>query len=169
MGRNTLRNIPKITPPQSLPNIPSSMPPAPGMPSAPGMPPALPPPSGGAYTDPISTTLFSLSTNPYLIGVFMILLNLGGRFLPLELTKNQEAFLQSPFVRPLILFTVIFIATRNLAVAFWLTLAIFSILWFLANEKSDWCIVPGWKEFNEDDKIKEKAYQENIQKLNKTL
>lgn len=156
MGRNNLKNIPKI--PQHIPNIPVAPPP--------GMPPGLPPPSGGSYIDPISSTLFSLSTNPYLIGVFMILLNLGGRFLPLELTKNQEAFLQSPIVRPLILFTVIFIATRNLAVAFWLTLAIFSILWFLANEKSDWCIIPGWKETNDDDK--EKAYQENIKKLNST-
>jgi hypothetical protein len=163
MGRNNLRNIPKITS-QPLPNIQSSIQ---SVPPPPGMPPALPPPSGGSYIDPISSILFSLSTNPYLIGVFMILLNLGGRFLPLELTKNQEAFLQSPIVRPLILFTVIFIATRNLAVAFWLTLAIFSILWFLANEKSDWCIVPGWNESNNDDK--EKAYQENIKKLNKSL
>jgi hypothetical protein len=162
MGRNNLRNIPKITPPP-LPNITSSASSVP----PPGMPPALLPTSGGSYIDPISSTLFSLSTNPYLIGIFMILLNLGGRFLPLELTKNQEAFLQSPIVRPLILFTVIFIATRNLAVAFWLTLAIFSILWFLANEKSDWCIIPGWKEVNDDDK--EKIYQENIKKLNKLL
>lgn len=165
MGRNNLKNIPKITP-QHTPNI-SSVPPS-VPPSAPGMPPTLLPSSGGSYIDPISSTLFSLSTNPYLIGVFMILLNLGGRFLPLELTKNQEAFLQSSFVRPLILFTVIFIATRNLFVAFWLTLAIFSILWFLANEKSDWCIVPGWKESNDDDKEKEKIYQENIKKLNNT-
>ena len=143
------KNIPTSNPPQTAPAIP-------GIPNAPV-------PSGGAIIDPLSSILYTLNTNPYLIGVFMILLNLGGRFLPLELTKNQESFLQSPFIRPLILFTVIFIATRNLAVAFWLTLAIFSLLWFIANEKSEWCIIPGWKEVNNDEK--EKAYQENIKKI----
>jgi hypothetical protein len=143
------------------------LPSAPAPSAPPGMPVPPTPPSGGALIDPFSTILYTLNTNPYLIGIFMILLNLGGRFLPLELTKNQEAFLQSSFIRPLILFTVIFIATRNLAVAFWLTLAIFSILWFLANEKSEWCIVPGWNETNIDDK--EKAYSENMKKIHEKL
>jgi len=151
MGKNNIKNGLKPT----IPSIPSSIPNVPGIPQ--------PHPVGGSYIDPVSTILYTLNTNPYLIGIFMILLNLGGRFLPLELTKNQESFLQSPFVRPLILFTVIFIATRNLAVALWLTLAIFSLLWFLANEKSDWCIIPGWKEI--DNEEKDKAYVENMKKM----
>jgi hypothetical protein len=157
MGKNNLKNASN-----NLKNPLSSPPSIPGVPNAP-----QPPISGGAMIDPLSSMLYTLNTNPYLIGVFMILLNLGGRFLPLELTKNQESFLQSPFVRPLILFTVIFIATRNLAVAFWLTLAIFALLWFLANEKSEWCIIPGWKEINNDEK--EKAYQENMKILSQTI
>ena len=117
----------------------SALPPPP----PPGVP--VPPQISGAV-DPLSMTLFSLNSNPYLIGIFMILLNLGARFLPMELTKQQEAFLQHSFVRPVILFVVIFIGTRNLAVAFWLTLGIFSLLWFFANEKSAFCMIPGWCE-----------------------
>jgi hypothetical protein len=108
--------------------------------------PVPPSPQTGGMIDPLSMTLFSLNSNPYLIGIFMILLNLGARFLPMELTKQQEAFLQHGFVRPVILFVVIFIGTRNLAVAFWLTLGIFSLLWFFANEKSTFCMIPGWCE-----------------------
>lgn len=119
-------------------NQSAPLPPPPGVPTAP-----LPPQTGGMI-DPLSMTLFSLNSNPYLIGMFMILLNLGARFLPMELTKQQEAFLQHGFVRPIILFVVIFIGTRNLAVAFWLTLGIFSLLWFFANEKSAFCMIPGW-------------------------
>ena len=142
------------------------MPPAP--PSASNLPPPFPGgpplPQQGGSLDPLSSTLFSLNTNPYLIGMLMILLNLGGRFLPMELTKQQEAFLQNGWVRPVILFTAIFIATRNLAVAFWLTLIIFSILWFLANETSAFCMIPGWcKQLHEPLEEQEDLYKKNIE------
>ena len=72
--------------------------------------------------DGFSQLIMALNGNPYVIGVFMLFLNLGGRFLALELTKKQEEFMQQRWVRPLLFFTVIFIATRNLAAAFWITL-----------------------------------------------
>ena len=100
----------------------------------------------------------------------MILLNLGGRFLPMELTKQQEAFLQTAWVRPIILFVVIFIGTRNLAVAFWLTLGIFSILWFFANEKSAFCMIPGWCEHShEPSKMHESLYTKNLTHIRSNL
>jgi hypothetical protein len=109
-------------------------------------------PDGGTM-DVLSTTLFSLNNNPYIIAVFMLLLNLGGRSLSMELTKKQEEFLQHRWLRPVIFFTVIFVATRNLAVAFWMTFFLFLILWIVANEKSPFCLVPGWREDNPSEKI----------------
>ena len=93
----------------------------------------------------------------------MLLLNLGGRFLSLELTKKQEAFLQAPWIRPLLFFTVIFIATRNLVVAFWVTILFFFVIWVVANENSPYCMIPSWC----DSKHKEagQTYMENVQKL----
>ncbi len=102
-------------------------------------------PEVGGSMDVISTVIATLNTNPYLIGVLMLLLNLGGRFLSFELTKKQEAFLQQAWLRPLIFFTVIFVATRNLAVAFWVTLFFFFIIWIVANENSRFCLIPGWR------------------------
>jgi hypothetical protein len=96
--------------------------------------------------DPISATLAVVNSNPYLIGVFYLFLNLGGRFLSLELTKRQEWFLAQPIIRPFILFAVMFISTRNIAVAFWTTAGILSVLWVFANENSDFCLIPGWRE-----------------------
>ena len=43
-----------------------------------------------ATADIISQTLMTMSANPYIIGAFYLLMNLGGRFLSLELTKKQE-------------------------------------------------------------------------------
>lgn len=106
-------------------------------------------PDVGGSLDPISATILSLNSNPYLVGMMILLLNLGGRFLSLELTKKQEAFLQSPYIRPLLFFTVIFIATRNLVVAFWITLLFFFIIWVVANEHSPFCIIPQWSDEND--------------------
>lgn len=129
------------------------------IPSSPPFP--APPQQGGL--DPISSTIASLNTNPYLIGMFMLLLNLGGRFLSLELTKKQEAFLQSPVLRPLLFFTVIFIATRNLAAAFWVTLLLFFILWVAVNENSPFCMIPEW--CGHETKNEHENYTNNVKKM----
>ena len=115
-----------------------------------------------AIQDPLSSTLSMLNANPYLIGVFYLFLNLGGRFLSLELTKRQEWFLSQPILRPFILFAVMFISTRNLSVAFWTTVGILSVLWVFANENSAFCIIPGWKE-----KPPAVNYDANMSKLKK--
>jgi hypothetical protein len=123
--------------------------------------PPLPPMVGGM--DPISNTIMWLNTNPYLVGTLMLLLNLGGRFLSLELTKKQEAFLQAAWVRPAIFFTVIFVATRNLVVAFWITLMFFFVIWVAANENSPFCMIPSW--CGHDVKTPADVYEANIGSL----
>lgn len=115
--------------------------------------------------DPLSFAIMTMNTNPYFIGMFMLLLNLGGRFLSLELTKKQEAFLQAQWVRPLIFFTVIFMATRNVVAAFWLTVMFFFVIWVVANENSPFCMIPSWCGHNIDEQTK--VYQNNVEKLQK--
>ncbi len=90
---------------------------------------------------PISALIAGMNTNPYFIGLMMLLMNLGGRFLSLEVTKGQEAFLSHPFVRRGLIFVVLFIATRNLVTAFWLWLLIIMSLGYLFNENSALCVL----------------------------
>ncbi len=149
-------NLPVASPP--MPSVPASGPPT-GVPTG---PPAMPMPVGGNI-DFLSSTIMSFNSNPYIIGLFMLLLNLGGRFLALELTKKQEEFLQHKFLRPLLFFTVIFIATRNLVAAFWVTLFFFFIIWVVANENSPFCMVPSW--CGHDTEGDKQKYQANVGKL----
>ena len=93
----------------------------------------------------------------------MLLLNLGGRFLSFELTKKQEAFLQAAWVRPMIFFTVIFMATRNVVVAFWVTLLFFFIIWVVAYENSPFCMIPDWCGHNQAEE--KRNYLQNVQRL----
>jgi hypothetical protein len=117
--------------------------------------------------DAISATLMALSGNPYIIGIFYMFLNLGGRFLSLELTKRQEWFLSQPYVRPFILFAVLFIATRNLAVALYTSIFILAVLWLFANENSVLCLIPSWRTNKPDHVNNDKTYNETMAKLQK--
>jgi len=85
--------------------------------------------------------LHNINTNPYLLGIAYIILNVGGRFMALSVTPAQEAFLQNILFRPLLLFAIMFIGTRNLVVAFWLTTAIIIVMHYLLNEESDWYLL----------------------------
>ena len=126
-------------------------------------PPPMPNPAQVGAADPLSSTIMLINTNPYIIGLFMLLLNLGGRFLALELTKKQEEFLQSRWLRPLLFFTVIFIATRNLAAAFYVTILFFLIVWVVANENSPYCMIPSWCGHNVE--TAKNNYEQNVNKL----
>jgi hypothetical protein len=89
---------------------------------------------------PVEAFLQIFNNNPYFIGLMMLILNLGGRFISLEVTKKQEQFLQHPWVRRVLIFTVLFVATRSIWVAFWSTLTFVLFLGYLFNENSSLCI-----------------------------
>lgn len=106
---------------------------------------ALPPMMGSVpaemgFINPLEMFINSLNTNPYFIGFMMLLLNLGGRFIGMEMSKEQEKTFQHPWIRKFFIFTVFFVATRNILVAAALTIVTLLLLAFLLNETSDFYI-----------------------------
>ncbi len=91
--------------------------------------------------DSLLLSIHEINMNPYILGVAYILLNLGGRFMVLSVTPAQEAFLQNIVFRPLLLFAIMFIGTRNMVVAFWMTMVVIVSLHYLFNENSDWYLL----------------------------
>jgi hypothetical protein len=104
------------------------------------------PPAAGevSLSDKVLSSIHDINMNPYLLGLAYILLNLGGRFMVMSVTPAQEAFLQNIVFRPLLLFAIMFIGTRNLVVAFWLTLVVLLLLHYLLNENSGWYLLRPW-------------------------
>lgn len=104
------------------------------------LPPAPIPALASAMTpiaiNPIEQIFMTLNTNPYFIGLMMLLLNLGGRFLGLEISKEQEKIFMNPWVRRGLIFTVLFVATRNVFVAGIMTIFVLILMSFLFNENS---------------------------------
>lgn len=87
--------------------------------------------------------LNSFNTSPYFIGIMMLTMNLGSRFLSLEMSKGQEAFFSHPWIRRFLIFVVFFIGTRNIWVAFWLAFTAILLLGYLFNENSSLCLFKG--------------------------
>jgi len=97
-----------------------------------------------AFSDIILSFIHDINVNPYILGIAYITLNLGGRFMVMSVTPAQEAFLQNIVFRPLLLFAIMFIGTRNMIVAFWLTLLVLLCLHYLFNETSTWYVFRDW-------------------------
>lgn len=100
-----------------------------------GPPPTMLPPSG-----PFEATMTKIGSSPYALAGAMFLMNIGARFLPLEVTKGQEQFLNQPWFRRFIIFTIFFLATRNIITAGWLSLVVILCVGYLFNENSSLCI-----------------------------
>ena len=100
-----------------------------------GPPPQLTPPSG-----PFEAYMSKIASSPYAIATAIFLLNIGGRFLPMEVSKQQEQFLNQPWFRRFIIFVIFFVATRNLIMAMWLSLIVILFVGYLFNENSSLCL-----------------------------
>ena len=100
------------------------------------MPPPPPQVMAAIATNPIEAFFGSFNTNSYFIGLMMIILNLGGRHLATSLTPEQDRFFQNIWIRRALLFVVIFVATRNVFTAFWMSISIILLLGYLTNESS---------------------------------
>ena len=89
---------------------------------------------------PFDAILMGINTNPYFIGIMMLILNFGGRFISLEMSKGQEALFTNTWVRRSMIFIIIFVGTRNVLVAFIMTFVIILCMGYLFNENSSLCL-----------------------------
>lgn len=68
-----------------------------------------------------------LSENKIFIGLIMIMVNIGARFIIEELSDEQRAFIKNKYFRKVVIFCSVFMATRDIVIAGVITLA-FAIL-----------------------------------------
>jgi hypothetical protein len=97
--------------------------------------------------------LTDLNNNKYFTGIMMIILNLGSRFLVMELSETQEQMLSNKIIRRFVMFTVVFIATKDIYVSLVITAIFIILVSGLFNENSKYCIVtkPVIKQVTQDE------------------
>ncbi len=127
---------------------------------------------GVMYT--LGNYLSSLNNSKFFAGLIMIMLNIGSKYITIELSKSQEEYLRNSIGRQMLIFAISWMGSRDIIVALTLT-GVFNILAnHLFNEESNLCIIP--KEYrnfkhlldeNNDGVVTEAEIQKALEILNK--
>lgn len=86
-------------------------------------------------------TIESINNNKYFYAIMMLLMNMGARYIELDLDSNHKNFLSSKVIRRLLIFTVSFIATRDIVASLIITSAFVIIVLNLFSTKSRYFIM----------------------------
>jgi len=84
----------------------------------------------------------SINGSKLFVGLMMIFLNIGSRFITIDLSHTQKEYLTNSILRQVLIFAIAFIGTRDVIISLILT-AVFTILVDgLFNEKSPIGLLP---------------------------
>jgi len=113
----------------------------------------------------------NLNNNKYFVGLMMIILNVGSKYLLEEFGELHNMILTKKIIRRLIIFVIVFIAIRDVKISIIITILFIIIVLELFNEKSKFCIIPHTLnkiDKNNDGKISNKEIREAFEILRKT-
>ena len=96
----------------------------------------------------LNDSINNLNTNKLLAGFVMIAMNIGSRYIDLKLTKGQELLLKN-IAREVLIFTIVFINTKDIVISIIITVIFTIMANFLLNEESKYNILPSkYKQLN---------------------
>jgi len=84
--------------------------------------------------------LTRLNNSKYFSGIVMILLNIGSKYVSLELSEAQQQFLNHPIIRKLLVFTIFFVATKDIVVSVILSTIFIIFVCGIFHEDSRLCV-----------------------------
>lgn len=106
-------------------------------------------------------TLYSLNDSKFFAGIVMLVMNIGSKYAVVELSHSQETFMKYTLGRLLLIFSILWVGTRDIFIALVLTAVFVLLVDYLFNENSRYCIIPEkYKELRED--LGEKVTQQEI-------
>lgn len=116
----------------------------------------------------------SLNNSKFFAGIVMIMLNIGSKYVVIELSETQKQYFRNSITRQILIFSIIWMGTKDIFYSLLLT-GIFVILAdYLFNEKSAYCILPKSMielqkvvDINDDNKVTENEIQNAIKILEK--
>ena len=93
------------------------------------------------FNESVLDFIGNIGSNKFFLGIAMLMLNLGSKHISIDFTNTQEKFFKHSFVRKLTLFSVFFIATRDLMVSLILTLLFVFCTQSVLNENSKYSLL----------------------------
>ena len=90
----------------------------------------------------IGNVLNSINNSKFVAGIVMILLNIGSKYITINLSKSQEEYLRNSIGHQILVFAIIWLGTRDIVISLVITVMFIVFTSYLFNENSKFCIVP---------------------------
>ena len=120
----------------------------------------------GVVPNVIDLFFMELASNKIFNALIMITMNIGGKYLAMELPSNIDKLFQThQALRYMVIFAICFMATRDIKYAIFMALVVILVFRFLLNETSNYCMIQ--KEYfeNLDQKNIPQPVQTNMQNM----
>ena len=90
----------------------------------------------------LAIATMGLNGNKYILGLMILLINLGARYIGNEVSDFMHKVLNHKFARRFLIFLVLWMGTKDLVVAGVITITFIVLVNTVFNENSDFCILP---------------------------
>jgi len=86
--------------------------------------------------------LYALNNSKFFAGIIMLIMNIGSKYITLELSKSQEDYVKYTLGRQILVFAILWMGTRDIVVALVLTCVFIVFADYLLNDNSKYCVIP---------------------------
>jgi len=90
----------------------------------------------------IHNNVVSLNQSKMFAGLIIIVLNISSKFVTIKLSKSMESYLKFTFSRDILVFSMAWMGTRDIYVAFFITMVFSICVDYVLNEESGLCCLP---------------------------
>lgn len=84
----------------------------------------------------------SLNNSKYFAGIMILILNIGSRFIQIRLSDSAEKYIKYSLIRELLIFSIVWMGTRDIYIAFGLTACFVVLSDYILNVDSGYCLLP---------------------------
>ena len=122
----------------------------------------------------IYNNLKSLNNSKYFAGLIMIMMNIGSKYITIKLSKTQEQYFKTSIARQILIFSIFWMATKDIFTSLILTAVFYVLTAHFFNENSKMCLLPArWKrvqnalDTNRDGKVSNEEIDKALKVLEK--
>jgi hypothetical protein len=90
----------------------------------------------------IDNTLTILSNSKIFIGLIVVFVNLGSKYIPIDMPTNIDKIFTKYFIlRVIVLYSIFFMTTRDIKISLLLLLLFLIFIKYIVNEDSNFCLI----------------------------
>jgi len=117
----------------------------------------------------VDKTITDLNTSKVFAGLMIITLNIASRFVTIKLSKSMEGYLKYTFSKQILIFTIVWMGTRDIYISLVIVLVFTFITEYLCNEESHMCCLSDDFKSYHMEKLDENISDDDIKKAKEVL